>query len=779
MLKPPTYQPTAAWTHIRHQSASYLMAMAFVWLCPACGPVEETPALPPSPQTEAPDDTDDLTKVDGCQSDGECAQGQICQDDDCVAGCRADTACPEGHICQEHQCVEGCRNPADCPDAMVCRALQCVPEPCANDAACGQGARCQQGTCVQIDDAPCDTDQDCGWRWRCSAQTQTCFEGQCLVHSDCPEANQRCLEGICLDSTHIAGPLRMEAITLQGITHDPNGGPTFGQRHGFGGALLDADGDQRLDLFLGTNDPQTHACLYRNTSSPGQPDFEPWPDLCQGALGQVHSALGVDMDADGRDELLALGDGIVALWHLHPEARAENLLEVFESQDTRRQCRANGALTIDFDFDGRQDLVIACSELRGQNSAGLDGPRDNITLRQTNDGRFEPVELKLDNNGSTLAVAALDANDDGLLDILLANDTYSQRDQSANGFDPGGVFLACPPDQECQHAPWRWGQDAQAWGSSMGLAALVVDGLGEHIFVSDWGPNRLVRFDDEGTPQDLADALGLSLGQNQGRSLYAWGALVDDFDRNGLDDLLVIHGPFSPGQNNQEHVDMLALQTAAGRFETFNQEIGLPGGAETTVGRGALRADLDHDGLLEVIIFGVAGPPQVYTVHTDPQLPPRCTLIPTPWLVPTQGFGLALAPNAASPWRHWDIQGQLRAGVPSHLGSPWSQGLVRFASGAVVPFDCNDQPGPISITEPQWLQLNVQGDRLTLDIQTQHLDTAPTEVTLLFQTPGGTQHRTQASFDGQLWSAELPAQAHRAMIRLDQRWIARWLALPR
>ncbi|QDG50058.1 hypothetical protein FIV42_04690 [Persicimonas caeni] len=57
-----------------------------------------------------------------CEGDDQCAQGEICEAGECRAGCRSNDDCLLGEYCNmdELRCVEGCNSDADCEDDEIC-----------------------------------------------------------------------------------------------------------------------------------------------------------------------------------------------------------------------------------------------------------------------------------------------------------------------------------------------------------------------------------------------------------------------------------------------------------------------------------------------------------------------------------------------------------------------------------------------------------------------------------------------------------------------------------
>lgn len=754
-----------------------ILCLAWIMAALACGGDEPRPAHSVDDDTRDDDDGRDADEP-GCASDAQCRAGEIC-----VAAA----------------CVEGCRVPADCQRDQTCRAQRCVEVECTDDLECGRGEQCQQGACEQIGAAPCEQNSDCGRFWTCS-QAGVCVEGECRDHRDCsPE--DRCEEGVCVRRATSVWPIRLARVRPATLdAHQASARDTDGTGYGFGGGLMDIDGDGDQDVFLGARVPERDSppCLYRNVSTPGALAFEPVEALCDHERGLFFAAWGIDDDGDGRDAVLLLGAGLIQLARIDGDAvEVEDLMALLEPDDPRRACVAGAALHVDLDLDGVADLLIGCQRVYEERLApsASDAPlRQNIALRGLPGGGFERPpqqegsiwEASRD-SGVSLALGALDVDRDGLLDVWVADDTFTTS-QQAGTIEAGGVYRRCAPDQGCAAELWRVGEGAAASGSFMGLGQVRVDGLGDHVYVTDQGANRLVRFEPDGRSEDVAATLGVELGVMESQPLFSWGAVVEDFDRNGLDDLLVTQGmviPDLPAELYEQHRDVLLAQRAGGSFEALTDEAGLgaqtleDARSETTpyASRGAVKADLDLDGGLEVLVVGLQGGIKLYSEPPpDDGDPPRCTLVPRARVVPVAGFGVEVAGESGD-FRGRDIQGQLRLGAPSSILSSVGRGRARFPSSAVVEFDCQGEAGPVVVEEPDWVGVEWDGQGLLVRVEAPWSPGGASQVEVALEVDGEvTLYEAQQAGD-ERWRVEEVQAGQRAMIRVDGRWVARWWPL--
>ena len=84
-----------------------------------------------------------------------------------------------------------------------------------------------------------------------------------------------------------------------------------------------------------------------NVSEPGEIAFEAVEELCGPHLGRAVAASGVDLEADGRDELVILGEGIIRLERFHPERQTTDLIDLLDTDDPRRNCEAGAMAATD------------------------------------------------------------------------------------------------------------------------------------------------------------------------------------------------------------------------------------------------------------------------------------------------------------------------------------------------------------------------------------------------------------------------------------------------
>ena len=402
-----------------------------------------------------------------------------------------------------------------------------------------------------------------------------------------------------------------------------------------GVALFDFDNDGRLDLYLldslttetATDPKAARSALYRNL---GNGRFEDVTDKA----GLAHPGWGMglcvaDFDADGWDDLYVTMIG-------------ENRLYRNEHDGTFSDVTAKAGVAVggwsagcgfaDYDRDGDLDLFVSryvkidfknlpefgkgktCT-YRGIavqcGPRGLPGDTD-VLFRNDGQGRFTDVSEAAgvsDPKGYFgLGIAWLDSNDDGWLDLFVANDStpnFLYVNQKNGTFKetsfPAGVAVS---------------EDGAEQGS-MGVAVGDYDRSGRFsLFVTNFADEYNALYRNEGT--HFNDVSFKSKTAASSLPYVGWGTAFFDYDNDGWEDILVVNGHVYP-QLKQENLGasapyrqrrLLYHNNKDGTFE----EVGTTYGAiftEARVSRGMAVGDLDDDGRLDVVINDLDGAAQV------------------------------------------------------------------------------------------------------------------------------------------------------------------------
>jgi len=389
---------------------------------------------------------------------------------------------------------------------------------------------------------------------------------------------------------------------------------------GSGVALIDADGDGRLDLFFLNNAPGGNR-LFRNLGGWKFEDATARSGLAGDGVG-MGVAVG-DFDNDGDADLFVSNYGPDRLYRNDGQGR-------FEPIDLPGDGWSSGAAFFDFDRDGLLDLFVAryldwdeskdrpCGRFapkqRSYCNPRLFGAVAHRLYRNVGNGRFQDVSdsVGLDKHpGKGLGVALNDYDRDGWVDVFVANDGAPQqlfRNVEGKRLEEVAVEAGVAYDADGE----TYAGMGVAWTDfdRDGAADLLVNALGRQGY---WLYLR-----DELGFQPNSERSGLA-ALSAFRS--GWGMGLHDFDNDGWRDLLVAQGHVMDDIADSD--DALSneepLLLARGLFGRF-YDVSRRGGdvfKRRQAGRGVAFGDLDDDGLVDAVVNVNNGPALVLRNVTE------------------------------------------------------------------------------------------------------------------------------------------------------------------
>jgi hypothetical protein len=269
------------------------------------------------------------------------------------------------------------------------------------------------------------------------------------------------------------------------------------------------------------------------------------------------------------------------------------------------QCSV-GAVWLDYDNDGLLDLYVGNYLNYDPDYSyyyapdGFPGPlaydsQKDILFKNNGDNTFEDVTTQMgivDIDGRAMGVGAADYDDDGFVDIYVANDhtvNYLWHNDQGKRFSDQGTLSGT-----------GFSQAGEATVSmSVDFADYNQDELLD-IFISDDNYCSLYENLGNGIFKDNSYASGISMASGQ---FVGWSSSFLDYDNDGDADIFKANGELKHLYGQE---DQLFDNVGAGKFKDISLDLSTYF-REENVGRGACMGDYDNDGDLDIYIVNLDG----------------------------------------------------------------------------------------------------------------------------------------------------------------------------
>ncbi|HWQ53464.1 MAG TPA: CRTAC1 family protein [Bryobacteraceae bacterium] len=390
---------------------------------------------------------------------------------------------------------------------------------------------------------------------------------------------------------------------------------------GAGVCMLDYNNDGLLDLYFvtgtwtkGVSDNEGRDLrgklsnrLYKNLGGNRFADVTEKAGVDgKGVFGSGCSA--ADYDNDGLVDLYVLNYGENLLYHNNGNGTFTDLTRASGLGDKHWSL---SAVWLDYNNDGWLDVYV-CNYLKYDEGRlrdfyaadGYPGPlayngEPDLLYRNNGDGTFTDVTKETgvwQPDGRGMSASAADFNNDGFLDIWVANDAMETHYFENTG---KGTFV-----EKALERNVAYGENGQGV-SSMGPFAGDVnrDGL-----LDSFVPNLNYCILFMNTAKFVFVDRTVQTGLSQAMGQYAgWAGILLDYDNDGWLDLFTTHG-----DAHHEYVqeDSLMRNKGDGTFEDVSRLSGRYF-FEKYVGRGAAWGDLDNDGDIDLAIVNVNDAPKI------------------------------------------------------------------------------------------------------------------------------------------------------------------------
>jgi hypothetical protein len=434
----------------------------------------------------------------------------------------------------------------------------------------------------------------------------------------------------------IAKESGIDFVHFSGMTAEKH----FPTANGSGVAVFDFDNDGLLDIYfatatllpLGTAEKGPNR-LYKNLGGNRFRDVTAQSGL--GYRGFCHGIISGDIDNDGDVDVFLCNYGSNVLYLNNGNG---TFTDISKSAGIDAPNWSSGGAMLDYDNDGFLDIYVANygrwkfpedHHSVGDNDKKIwlySSPRTIKTVKHlfyhNNRNRtftnvydqVITVEQEVDDpagetkkkvrrpeprsDGHGFGVVTADLNDDGLVDIFVAND-----------MNPNFLFLnrgdgTFDDVSEISGAAYNVNGMAQ---SGMGVDAEDCDGDGlPELFVTNFSNeySTLYRNYGKGVFYDTTAFFGLA---SDSMPWVKWGCALADFDNDGWPDCFFVNGHVDNNRRqlgqpvDYEEIPLLFRNMAGKRFRLSTRDVG-PYFDTKHVGRGAAFGDIDNDGDIDIVV---------------------------------------------------------------------------------------------------------------------------------------------------------------------------------
>jgi hypothetical protein len=478
-----------------------------------------------------------------------------------------------------------------------------------------------------------------------------------------------------------------------------------------GCAFLDYDNDGWMDIFLVNSGPSDffkprkpiRNALYKNNRDGTFTDVTEKAGVAGGVSFGMGAAV-ADFNNDGLADILVTAYGRPTLYRNNGDG---TFTDITEKAGLTGPAWTTSAVWFDYDNDGLLDLFL-CSFVRygpadrfacGDNKLGrkyyciprVFKPTPSLLYRNNGDGTFKLVSEGTDIEkalGKALGVVATDINNDGRMDLFVANDTVQNFLFVNRG---KGKW-----EETALAAEVAYSANGQA-RSGMGVDAADVNGDGwQDLFVANVDQEMFSLYEN-GKNETFRDRAHSHTVAQSTRLLSGWGLRFFDYDNDGLIDLILSNGHPDDmiemySQQVKYREPLLLFQNEKGTLRNISASAG-PVFQKRFPARGLATGDFNNDGRIDVLIGNCNEAP---------------TLLKNNAGAGNQWIGLQLQGtkcnrDAIGARITWSAEGVVRTRLKtsggSYLSSHDSREVLGLAKATKLDWIEIRWPGPSSVTE--------------------------------------------------------------------------------
>ena len=395
---------------------------------------------------------------------------------------------------------------------------------------------------------------------------------------------------------------------------------------GAGCAFMDYDSDGWMDIYLVNSGhcdfydpkPPLRSALYKNNRDGTFTDITEQAGVAGGGYG-MGVAVG-DYDGDGQPDMYVTQYGRSILYHNNGDG---TFTDVTEKAGVAALGWSSSAVWFDYDNDGKLDLFVcrfvdfdkSKNKFCGNERTGeryyciprVYPPARSWLFHNNGDGTFKDVSEESGiarSLGKAWGVVATDVNNDGWMDLFVANDTVENflfLNKKNGKFADIGLESGVAFSQEGRPRSGM-GVDSADFDQD-GWQDLFVTNVDQEMY-SIYKNNHDLTFDDMTGPMGIGRITRLMSG---------WGLKFFDYDNDGNIDLFVVNGhPDDKIEQHSSHVmykePLLLFRNTGHLFENVSASAG-PAFAQNLAGRGLAIGDFDNDGAVDALVTVNGGAP--------------------------------------------------------------------------------------------------------------------------------------------------------------------------
>ena len=393
---------------------------------------------------------------------------------------------------------------------------------------------------------------------------------------------------------------------------------------GAGCAFFDYDNDGWMDLYLVNSGPSDFYsptvplknALYHNNRDGTFTDVTDKAGVAGGTFGMGVAA--ADYDGDGWIDIYVTSYGRNLLYRNNGNG---SFTDVTDRAGVAAPGWSTCAVWFDYDNDGKLDLFVASFVYfdRTQHLLCVDKtltqnyyciprifkPRPSHLFHNNGNGTFTDVSKEsgiADSPGKSFGAVATDVNNDGLMDLFVANDTMPNFlfiNTGGGKFEEEGLAAGVAYSENGKPRSGM-GVDAADYDND-GWQDLFVANIDQEFFSLYHNKKELIFTDQSG---EIAPATQL---------LSGWGLKFFDYDNDGDADLFLVNGhPDDMVETKSSRVKyrepLLLFENNGSTYRNVSLQAGAVFARDFS-GRGMAVGDIDNDGDLDVLISNNGGPP--------------------------------------------------------------------------------------------------------------------------------------------------------------------------